>query len=63
MAALKGNISFRSKKEAVVLHCNLDKSVSDGLNVLCDETGLSKTKAVERALINYIEEYKKSGKS
>ena len=53
----------RPKKEASLLHCRLDKKLSDELNVLCAGTGLTRTAAVERALRMYIEEFKKTGRS
>ena len=53
----------RPKKDSEMFHCRIDRLISEALNKLCEETGLTKTKAVERALSTYIETYKKSGKS
>lgn len=53
----------RTRKDAEMLHCRLDKKISDALTKLCNETGLTKTMAVERVLKTYVDTYKKSGKS
>lgn len=44
------------------LNCKIDKSVSDMLEKFIEDTGLSKTATVEKALKMYIEQYKKTGK-
>lgn len=53
----------QKKKDYARLNCKLDKTVSDKLEKLCEETGLSKTSATERALLVYIERFDKTGKS
>lgn len=45
-----------------VLNCRLDKDVSDKLVKMAADTGLSKTRIVNRALKEYIEKYNKTGK-
>lgn len=45
-----------------VLNCRLDKDVSDKLAKMAADTGLSKTRIVNRALKEYIEKYNKTGK-
>ncbi len=50
-------------KEYDLFQCKLDKKISQALTEFCEETGRTKTSAVERALVKYLEEYKKSGKS
>ena len=45
-----------------VLNCRLDKDVSDKLVKMAVDTGLSKTRIVNRALKEYIEKYNKTGK-
>lgn len=45
-----------------VLNCRLDKDVSDKLVSMAVDTGLSKTRIVNRALKEYIEKYNKTGK-
>lgn len=45
-----------------VLNCRLDKDVSDKLVDMAADTGLSKTRIVNRALKEYIEKYNKTGK-
>lgn len=49
----------REKKESKVLNVNLAIDVYNGLERLCDESGQTKTNAVERALAAYIEDYDK----
>ena len=43
-------------KESAFFSCRMDKTVSDQLDKYCDETGLSKTKTVEKALSSYFTE-------
>ncbi len=50
-------------KEYDLFQCKLDKKISQALTEFCEETGRTKTSAVERALVKYLEEYKKTGKS
>lgn len=49
------------QKEWEYFSCKLDKEVAESLNRFCKDTGLSKTKAVEKALQQYIETYYKEG--
>lgn len=44
------------------LNCKIDKSVSDMLESFIEDTGLSKTVTVEKALQMYIEQYRKTGR-
>ena len=53
---------MRPKKESEILHCNLNKTISEALVKFCNETGLTKTVAVERALKLYLEQYDETGK-
>lgn len=50
------------KKDFKLLNCKIEKEIADMLNQFSEETGLSKTVTVERALKAYIEKYKKTGK-
>ena len=50
-------------KEYETLHCKIDKEIAEKLHELCEKSGLTKTKAVERALQAYFENYKSTGKS
>ena len=52
----------RASKEYKNLNCKVDKEVSDKLENFIEDTGLSKTATVEKALKMYIEHYKKTGK-
>lgn len=46
----------KSLKESAYFSCRMDKTVSDQLDKYCDETGLTKTKTVEKALSSYFSE-------
>lgn len=50
----------RPRKESVALNINLDTEANEKLLKFCDITGLTKTKAIEKAIIQYIDEYFKS---
>ena len=52
----------RTNKEFKNLNCKVDIKVSDELEKFIEETKLSKTATVEKALMMYIEHYKKTGK-
>ncbi len=52
----------RAKKDSVLLHCRLDRKISEDITKFCEKSGLTKTTAVERALKFYIEHYNKTGK-
>lgn len=47
----------RRKKNAKVLNIKLDIAVSDKLEAFCEESGQSKTIAVERFLNKCLDEY------
>lgn len=49
-----GDEMARQKKDGVALNCFIDKSIADSLEKFCEETRLSKTATVERALIEYF---------
>ena len=51
------------KKESCTINCKIDKLLYDKLVKMCEDTGLSKTKAIERAIKMYYEEYVKTGKA
>ena len=58
-----GEIVMAQKtKDFKNLNCKVDIKVSDELEKFIEETKLSKTATVEKALIMYIEYYKKTGK-
>lgn len=52
----------RPHKEQEMLHCRLDKRIAEMLNKFSEETGLTKTKAVERAVERYIKSYEETGR-
>ena len=47
----------RQKKDNTPLNIRMDKAVSERLIDYCEETGISKTAAVERAVLMYVEDY------
>lgn len=47
----------KAKKESVALNIRLDKDVSELLNRYCEETGQTKTTAIERILTKTIGEF------
>ena len=47
----------RDRKESKNLNFRLAKSVSDPLDRFCEETGMTKTTAVEKILSSYFEDY------
>lgn len=49
----------RPKKNGTYLNVCIETSIYEQLNELCVEAGQSKTVAVERALTDYLEDYKK----
>lgn len=52
----------RQIKEHKTLHCKITMEVSDMLTSFSEETGLSKTATVEKALKKYIKDYNRTGK-
>lgn len=49
----------RPKKSGTYLNVCIETSIYEELSALCEKAGQSKTVAVERALTEYIEDYKK----
>lgn len=49
----------REKKESVPTALRMDKEVYERLVAFCEESGQSKTTAIERALAMYINDYEK----
>lgn len=47
----------RPKKESVALNIRLDKDVNDTLVKYCEETGQTKTTAIERMLNEALKDY------
>ena len=47
----------RSKKENVAMSVRIDKMVYERMVRYCDESGQTKTLAIERALSLYMDEY------
>ena len=52
----------RTKKDAKILNIKLDREIHGQLEQFCDESGMSKTVAVEKILRRYFEEYFKRPK-
>ena len=52
----------RTKKDAKILNINLDRKIHEQLEQFCDESGMTKTIAVEKILQRYFEEYFKRPK-
>lgn len=52
----------RIKKDAKILNIKLDREIHEQLEQFCDESGMSKTIAVEKILRRYFEEYFKRPK-
>lgn len=55
-------VMAQKTKDFKNLNCKVDIKVSDELEKFIEETKLSKTATVEKALMMYIEHYKKTGK-
>lgn len=47
----------RVKKDAKTLNVKLDRQVHEDLERFCEETGMSKTIAVEKVLRKYLDDY------
>jgi len=47
----------RPKKEYVPFSCRLAKEVSDELTMFCDETGMTKTRAIEMIMSMFFKHY------
>lgn len=52
----------RTKKDAKILNIKLDRKIHEQLEQFCDESGMTKTIAVEKILQRYFEEYFKRPK-
>lgn len=52
----------RPKKNGIYLNVCIEKSIYKELEIFCEEAGQTKTIAVERALVEYLEGYKKKQK-
>lgn len=52
----------RQQKDVKVLNCKINKTVSDSLDEFIEHTGMTKTSTVEKALTEYIDRYKKTGR-
>lgn len=52
----------RTKKDAKILNIKLDREIHEQLEQFCDESGMTKTIAVEKTLKRYFEEYFKRPK-
>ena len=50
------------KKDYILLNCKLEKPIADKLQLFVEETGLSKTATVEKALKTYFQQYGKTGR-
>lgn len=48
---------MRTRKESRSLNVRLDMNISEQLEKFCEETGMSKTKAVERIMEMYFKDY------
>ena len=49
----------RPRKDNKPISMRLETSIFNKLEEFCETTGLSKTVAVERAIVKYIEDYEK----
>lgn len=49
----------RQKKNGTYLNVCIDSEIYEQLSQFCDNAGQTKTVVVERALLNYFEDYKK----
>jgi metal-responsive CopG/Arc/MetJ family transcriptional regulator len=47
----------RPKKDAKVVNVKLDRNIHDRLDQFCEETGMTRTVALERILNQYLNEY------
>lgn len=47
----------RTKKDAKLLNIKLDREIHEQLEQFCDESGMTKTVAVEKILQHYFEDY------
>ncbi len=47
----------RTKKDAKILNVKLDREIHEQLEQFCDESGMTKTVAVEKILAQYFARY------
>lgn len=47
----------RAKKDAKLLNIKLDRGIHEQLEQFCEESGMSKTTAVEKILTNFFDAY------
>ena len=47
----------RTKKDAKILNIKLDREIHEQLEQFCNESGMTKTIAVEKILQHYFEDY------
>lgn len=52
----------RPKKDGIKATYLIDRPIMEELDKFCEETGLSKTVAVERALKMFLDNYRETGK-
>lgn len=52
----------RPKKDGVKATYIIEKSIMEDLEKFCEETGLSKTVTVEKALKMYLDNYRETGR-
>lgn len=57
--AWKGEMMARQKKNGTYLNIYIDSDIYNQLSEFCEEAGQTKTTAVERALVDYLDNYKK----
>ncbi len=53
----------KQEKRYFHLHCMIKQEIIDELDEICEETGLARTRAIERALIAYMKNYAETGKA
>ena len=56
------NMSKKDLKQYEHSSCRLDQKAMDQLEEMCDDIGITKTKAIEKAIGKVYEDYKKTGK-
>lgn len=50
------------KKDYKLINCKIEREIAERLEKFTEETGLSKTVSIEKALIRYLDNYDKTGK-
>lgn len=57
----------REKKKSQPMSLRIEQTVADRLSAFCEQSGQSKTTAIERAIVAYIDDYesmmKRAGKT